>query len=79
MAIWTAAGNEKIVSLLSSMWNGLSMGHKVTEKAYAKISIEEHKRILDAILLRDAELAKSLMYAHIIRSMENILTNFQQL
>nr|WP_312576214.1 GntR family transcriptional regulator [Sedimentibacter sp.] len=76
MAIWNAAGNEKIASLLSSMWNGLSMGHKVTEEDYASISISEHKKILDAIIAREDETAKNLMNAHIIRSMENILTHF---
>uniref|UniRef100_UPI002A7EB255 GntR family transcriptional regulator n=2 Tax=Lachnospiraceae TaxID=186803 RepID=UPI002A7EB255 len=34
MGIWEAADNEKMKSLLSSMWNGLSMGHKVTEEDY---------------------------------------------
>ena len=76
--IWTAAGNDKIKSLLSSMWNGLSMGHKVTEEDYAKISISEHKLILQALTDRDADLAKELMNAHITRSMENILTHLQQ-
>ncbi len=76
MAIWTAAGNEKIKSLLSSLWNGLSMGHKVTEEAYAKISISEHEKIVEAIKNHDEELSRNLMNAHIIRSMENILTHF---
>lgn len=75
MAIWTAAGNEKIKSLLSGMWNGLSMGLKVTEEAYARISLDEHKKILDAMISRDEELARELMNAHIVRSMENILTH----
>lgn len=75
VAIWTAAGNEKIKSLLSSMWNGLSMGHKVTEEDYAKISMSEHKLIIEALIARDANLAKALMDAHIVRSMQNILTN----
>ncbi|MPM18271.1 hypothetical protein SDC9_64677 [bioreactor metagenome] len=75
MAIWTAAGNEKIKSLLSSMWNGLSMGLKVTEETYARISLDEHKKILDAMISRNEELAKELMNAHIVRSMENILTH----
>lgn len=48
--IWTAAGNLKMKSLLSSLWNGLSMGHKVTEEDYARISIAEHKRIVEAQL-----------------------------
>lgn len=75
-AIWDAAGNEKIKSLLSSMWNGLSMGHKVTEEEYAQISIQEHRKLMDAIMARDEQKAKQLMNDHIIRSMENILTRF---
>lgn len=77
MAIWEAADNEKIKSLLSALWNGLSMGHKVTEEEYAEISIREHREILEAIKGHDGQKARTLMYAHIIRSMENILTRFQ--
>lgn len=76
-AIWEAARNDKVKALLAEMWNGLSMGHKVTEEEYAKISIAEHKVILDAILVRDEKLAKERMNAHIIRSLDNILTNFE--
>ena len=76
MSIWTAADNEKMKSLLSSLWNGLSMGHKVTEEDYAKISTYEHRKILDAIRDNDEEKARRRMYDHIIRSMENILTRF---
>lgn len=76
MAIWMAAGNDKMTSLLSAMWNGLSMGHKVTEEAYASISMNEHKKIMNAITNRNADLARTLMREHIIRSMENILTHF---
>lgn len=77
MEIWTAAGNEKMKQLLSSMWNGLSMGHKVTAEDYARVSIAEHKRILDALLARDGQAARKLMDAHIHRSMENILTHLK--
>lgn len=76
-ALWEATGNDKIKVLLSEMWNGLSMGHKVTEEEYAKISIAEHQKILDAVLARDAQVAQQRMYAHIIRSQENILTHFE--
>ncbi len=76
-ALWEASGNDKIKALLSEMWNGLSMGHKVTEEEYAKISIAEHRQILDAVLARNAETAQQQMYAHIIRSLENILTHFE--
>ena len=78
MAIWAAAGNDRIEAILSSMWNGLSMGHKVTEDAYAKISNREHSKLIEAIKAYDEEKAKALMYAHITRSMDNILTHFNQ-
>ena len=52
------------------------MGHKVTEEDYAKISMYEHRRILEAIKANDEQKARSRMYDHIIRSMENILTRF---
>ena len=68
--------NEKIKAILSSLWNGLSMGHKVTEEDYAKISMYEHRKILDAIQANEVEKARKRMYDHIIRSMENILTRF---
>lgn len=76
MEIWIATGNVKLKNILSELWNGLSMGHKVTEDEYAKISMTEHKLILDALEKRDAELAGTLMHKHIIRSMENILTRY---
>ncbi|PXW47606.1 hypothetical protein DET57_10333 [Klebsiella oxytoca] len=34
--------------MFSNMWNGPSMGHKVTEEKYASISIREHKGLLQA-------------------------------
>ena len=76
MAIWEAADNEKMKSLLSALWNGLSMGHKVTEEEYAKISIREHAQILKAIQEHHPQAARERMYAHIIGSLENILTRF---
>ncbi len=77
MAIWSVAGNAKIKSILSSMWNGLSIGRKVTEEEYAKTSSREHFEILEAIKEHNSEKAKNLMYRHIIRSMEDILTRFE--
>lgn len=78
MEIWNCAGNEKIKSILSSLWNGLSMGHKVTQEEYARISIAEHAQILEAIEHHDAEAARKTMHAHILRSMKNILTHYGQ-
>ncbi len=78
LEIWTAADNDKIKSLLSSMWNGLSMGSNVKEKEYAQISIKEHEKIVEAIQRREAEAARDLMNQHIMRSLENILTHYNE-
>lgn len=75
--IWTAGQNGKITSLLSSMWNGLSMGNKVGVEEYAQISMKEHTQIVEALIKRDAELSKKLMSEHIMRSMENMLTHYK--
>jgi DNA-binding GntR family transcriptional regulator len=76
-AIWTAGGNLKMKSLLAELWNGLSMGYMVTEGEYAKISIGEHRKILEALRQHNAVLAFDRMHDHITRSMENMLTNFE--
>jgi DNA-binding GntR family transcriptional regulator len=76
MEIWNAAGNEKMKMLLCNMWNGFSMGHKVTEEEYAVLSVNEHRGIFEALEQHDEELARQRMKDHIIRSMENMLTRY---
>lgn len=75
--IWEAAGNQKMANMIAELWNGLSMGNMVTEQEYAKISIEEHGKIMDAIAAGDAVRAKQEMYAHIMRSRDDMLTYYQ--
>ena len=75
--IWAASGNKKMQNMIAELWNGLSMGNMVTEQEYAKISIEEHGRIMDAIAAGDGERAKKEMYAHIMRSRDDMLTYYQ--
>ena len=77
VAIWTAAGNDKIKSILSNMWSGLSMADQVSEEDYAKISMTEHKELMQALTNRDSEKAKNLMKEHIFRSMNDMLTRFK--
>lgn len=74
VAIWEAAGNNRIKNILSEMWNGLAHGHDMTEQENAKISIREHKNILDALTVRDEKLASELMNKHIMRNFDNVLT-----
>lgn len=75
--IWSAAGNSKMKNMIAELWNGLSMGSMVTEQEYAGISIVEHGRIMDAIAMGDGERAKKEMYAHIMRSRDDMLTYYQ--
>lgn len=77
VAIWSAAGNQKIKSILSSMWNGLSLAVQVTEEDYALLSMAEHTQLMKALEDRDEKLAKKLMTDHIMRSMNDILTRFE--
>lgn len=75
--IWTAAGNEKMKTMLSELWNGLSMGIKSTVTEYAKNSQEEHEAIFAAIKRRDSQAAGEEMTRHILRSLDDVLTRYQ--
>ena len=75
--IWSAAGNSRMENMIAELWNGLSMGSMITEADYAKVSIEEHERIMKAIRERNGAAAKEEMYRHIIRSRDDMLTNYR--
>ena len=75
--IWKASGNEKLKSMLSELWNGLSMGVESTVSAYAQGSQREHEEILTALQARDAANASAAMRRHILRSLEDMLTRYE--
>ncbi len=75
--IWKGSGNDKLKTMLSELWNGLSMGLKSTEAEYAEKSQCEHEEIFEALKRRDVTGSSALMFAHIERSMEDILTHYQ--
>lgn len=75
--IWTAAGNHKMENMIAELWNGLSMGNMVTEEEYAKVSIQEHGKIVDAIRERNTVKAKKEMYDHIMRSRDDMLKYYK--
>ena len=75
--IWAAAGNHKMENMIAELWNGLSMGNMVTEEEYAKVSIQEHGKIIDAIREKNAPKAKKEMYDHIMRSRDDMLTYYK--
>ena len=74
--IWHMSGNEKMEHMVSELWNGLSMGNMVTEEDYARISHKEHAAILSAMEARDEDEAYAAMYAHIMRSRDDMLTYY---
>lgn len=77
MAMWTATGNVKMRLMLSTMWNGLSIGDKVSEDDYAQKSFQEHQEIVEALKNRDVALTRQLMETHIVRSRDDVLTHFE--
>ena len=74
--IWHMSGNQKMENMVSELWNGLSMGNMVTEEEYAKISYKEHEQIYQALQKRDRQASYDAMYAHIMRSRDDMLTYY---
>ena len=52
------------------------MGLKSTEEEYARNSQAEHRQILAALESQDPKLAEEKMVAHIMRSMNDVLTRY---
>ena len=75
VAIWKASGNQKLNSMASNLWNGLSMGYRVTVEEYARMSITEHIEIFHRMEKHDVLGSYELMHRHIYRSMESMLTH----
>ncbi len=74
--IWLSAGNTRLLNTLSELWNGLSLGVHTTQLQYFKKSHAEHENIYSRLQARDASGAYDAMHAHIIRSMNDILTRY---
>ena len=74
--IWLAAGNSRLVNILSELWNGLSVGLRTTRGQYTKKSHAEHLEIFSKLSAHDSEAAAMAMRLHILRSMEDMLTRY---
>lgn len=72
-SIWKAADNERLYKMLSSLWNGPSIGMLTPPLEHYRISTQEHISIVEAIKAGDADTARKEMERHIARSLENIL------
>lgn len=77
MEFWKAADNQKLYDLLSSLWNGPSGGNVGRDPDHEKISIREHREMLEYMHTGDEDAAGQVMAVHITRSMHNILRSFR--
>ncbi len=76
LAIWEAGDNSKTTAILKTMWNGLSIRHRVTEEEYAKNSVADHEELFRLIKANEGELARQAMHTHLLKSLDSILHNF---
>ena len=77
MEFWKVSGNKKLYDLLSSLWNGPSGGNAGRDPEHERISIREHREMLDHMQSGNEEAAGKVMSVHINRSMHNILRSFR--
>ncbi|WP_182430505.1 GntR family transcriptional regulator [Clostridium sp. OM02-18AC] len=76
--IWDMCGNDKMTELMSSLWISSSRSVNASEPEYVRCAHEEHKRIFEAILKRDKQLVYQEMQSHLVRSMNDVLTNLEK-
>lgn len=70
--IWKNANNEKLFSILLSLWNGPSF-QIIGKRNYIDDSLEEHKEIIEAIKEKNVKRAISCVETHLNTSLKNIL------
>lgn len=75
--IWRCADNRKLFDLLSSLWNGPSGGNVGRDPQHEKLSIREHRKMLEHMQKKEVAEAGAIMTGHIERSMQNILRSFR--
>ena len=70
--IWKNANNEKLFSILLSLWNGPSF-QIIGKRNYIDDSLEEHKEIIETIKEKNVKRAVSCVETHLNTSLKNIL------
>lgn len=76
-AIWDTTENEKLISLMSSLWNTTSRAVHSAEGEYVLMAHEEHRRLKEAIMDRNVDLAAECLEKHLTRSMLDVMTRFE--
>lgn len=72
--LYRASRNERLFQLVNNLREQIQRFRKtsLSQPGRLKFALEEHKKIVEAVALRDVELAQNLAYEH-IESAENIL------
>lgn len=73
--IWDMCGNDKMTELMSTLWISSSRSVNASEPDYIRCAHAEHCQIFEAIMKRDRQLVYHEMEKHLIRSMNDVLTN----
>jgi len=73
------SGNELMHQLLDTLHAHMHLFRLRYHASVAEEAIEEHKKIVEAILYRDAEAARSAMAAHILSSRERMVPYYSVL
>lgn len=69
--IWYLSGNMKLEQILSQMWNTMHIDSFAKENA--QISNREHGELINCIINREPQFARSIMRTHVEKSYEMIL------
>lgn len=75
-SIWKLCGNDKMTSMMRSLWQSSSRAVHAGEEEYVRISHAEHRLIVEAIAGHDPDRAHEEMSKHLARSMQDVLTHF---
>lgn len=78
--IYQATGNQKLQLVISNLREQMYRFRLeyIKDEKSRKLLVEEHRAIADAIIKGDAELAKSILEAHIQNQEDAILSNLAQ-
>jgi len=74
--LWKMADNDKMTTILTSLWNGPSRVNADTSKQHERLSVLEHRRILECVKSGDVDGAREAMRGHLERSRDNLLKSF---
>ena len=78
-AIWKAAESKQIESILMRQWSGANqVGDIISRQRHYEQSTKEHIEVLEQIKARNPEGASKAMEEHIMRSMNNIISLYDE-